>query len=148
MKIGANIYADSKKSNSEQILDQRRQSSIPQTGSSLAQTTSIDESHTVTSPDDVEKDTDTGKFMPPPSKAASADKKAINEHEKAIAEDDDEDDDEEEEEAGPGDDKEEPVKKAAKVSATDTGEEKVLQGSKPQEQEAADGEEAGKSVGD
>ncbi|KAK5944576.1 hypothetical protein PMZ80_003858 [Knufia obscura] len=139
---------DSKKSNSEQILDQRRQSSIPQTGSSLAQTTSIDESHTVTSSDDVDIDTKADKSMPPSSKAVSADKKAINEHEKAIAEDDGEDDDEEEEEAGPGDDNDEPVKKAAKVSATDTGEEKVLQGSKPQEQEAADSEEAGKSVGD
>lgn len=123
--------AGSKKSNLEQVLDQRRKSSVPQTSSSLAKATSIDESHTVSTED---KDPSTSKTTAPPS----ADKDAINQREKAIAEEDDDD----------GEARDEPVKKAAKVSATDTGEERVLGGTNPQEGEAADGEAAGESVGD
>lgn len=72
----------------------------------------------------------------------SADKAAIEKVEKANAITEEAKDKDE------ADDGEEPVKKAAKVGASDKQEEKVLQGSKPQEQEAGNLEDAGKSVGD
>lgn len=80
-----------------------------------------------------DKDPSTAKTTTPSNPA----KDAINQHEKALAEED-----------GDGEANTEPVKKAAKVSATDTGEEKVLGGAKPQDREAADGGAAGDSVGD
>ena len=139
LTVANNLSADSHKSNLEQVLDQRRKSSVAKTSSSLANATSIDEADTVsTRPSAVEgppKTTST-------STSTSADKDAINQREKAIAEEDEDDDDEDE-----GRDSE-PVKKAAKVSATDKGEENVLGGTKPQEREAADGGAAGESVGD
>lgn len=133
-----NLSTDSHKSNLEQVLDQRRKSSVAKTSSSLANATSIDEADTVsTRPSAVEEPPKTTST----STSTSADKDAINQREKAIAE---EDEDEDEAEAGDS----EPVKKAAKVSATDKGEENVLGGTKPQEREAADGGAAGESVGD
>lgn len=139
---------------------------MPATPSALAKTTSIDESHTVASSED--------KASPKPSQSATkehrgssldpSDQEKIKEIEKAnaIKEEEEEDDDNDSDEENDDDEDEDeevdeepekekikvPATKAAKVSATDSSEKKVLQDSKPQEQKATDGDKAGVSVGD
>ena len=99
-------------------MSKRRESSQPTTRSSLSKTTSIDQSHTVA---DTTSKSSTGKD--------------------GIEEEEDDDDDE----AGQAG---QPAQKAAKISATSEEEEKVLKGTRPQEGDAKDGDEASTSVGD
>lgn len=179
------LYADShgvaaSKSNKEQILDQKRKASAVQAPSSLAKSTSIDESHTVatTKEDSKQKSASASSATKPSTTAAgktptkehrgsslaTPDKSQIKKVEKATAieeESDEDEEDEEDEEDSDEDDEEEdeseeeeeeeelPAKSsAAKVSATDKQEAKVLKGTTPQKQRAGDGKKAGVSVGD
>lgn len=129
------------KSTEAQIIDQRRKSSAVNAPSSLAKTTSIDESHTV--------ETESEKAA---SKAASGVKKT--EKPAAVEEEDDEEDDDEEDDESDeevSDEEEEERAKptnATKISATNKEEGKALKGTKPQDGAAKDGSQAGVSVAD
>lgn len=127
------------KSTEEQVVDQRRKSTIVGHRSSLAQTTSIDEADTmvVDEPEVEESKEEVEKSASKKEGEKDADKVKKQSESKAKAGEDSEESD-----------VKEPPKKAAKISATDEGEEKVLKGTKPQDQKAADGSKAGDSVGD
>lgn len=133
------------KSTEAQIIDQRRKSSAVNAPSSLAKTTSIDESHTV--------ETESEKAT---SKAASGVKKTEKPaavEEENDEEDDEEDDDEEDDESDEEESDEEEEERAkptnaTKISATNKEEGKALKGTKPQDGAAKDGSQAGVSVAD